>query len=134
MVPGAWHLFPMVQAQFFLRLFRAFGSENNAEPSYAHAGVRGMSHQRTFGEEVYSPEKTDIRIRSASCLSDRIWERTCTTACPGDVGCHDKVLYITVDPSSRIACGEIEYWLPVSPPQIWLFSLAWIHEDLQRIL
>ncbi len=49
-------------SSYFTNLFKAFGSPNTSEPSYAQCrGPRDEAFFATFGEEVYSPEITDIR-------------------------------------------------------------------------
>ena len=63
MVLKAWLSLHMVRvAATFTTLMKAFGSVNIAEPSYAQCrGPRDEAFLATFGEEVYSPEITDIR-------------------------------------------------------------------------
>jgi len=52
---------------YFTNLIKAYGSSNVAEPSYAQCrGPRDEAFLATFGEEVYSPEITDIR--DTKCL------------------------------------------------------------------
>jgi len=67
-------------SSYFTNLMKAFGSANIAEPSYAQCkGPRDEAFLATFGEEVYSPEVTDIRDTKCLVLIDLILARICIT-------------------------------------------------------
>ena len=116
---------------YYTTLFRAFGSENIAEPSYAQCrGPRDDAFTLTFGEEVYSPEITDIRdTKCLVLIGSHIGENMHNGQVQEMSDAIDKgAVIITVDPRFSTAAGKSKYWLPVKPATDIALLLAWIHE------
>lgn len=116
---------------YYTTLFRAFGSENIAEPSYAQCrGPRDDAFTLTFGEEVYSPEITDIRdTKCLVLIGSHIGENMHNGQVQEMSDAIDKgAVIITVDPRFSTAAGKSKYWLPIKPATDIALLLAWIHE------
>jgi thiosulfate reductase/polysulfide reductase chain A len=115
----------------FTTLFRAYGSANIAEPSYAQCrGPRDEAFLATFGEEVYSPEITDIRdTRCLVLIGSHIGENMHNSQVQEMSDAIDKgTTIITVDPRFSTAAGKSKYWLPIKPATDMALLLAWMHE------
>ncbi|MZQ47851.1 MAG: molybdopterin-dependent oxidoreductase [Bacteroidales bacterium] len=115
----------------FINLFRAYGSANIAEPSYAQCrGPRDEAFIATFGEEVYSPEITDIRdTRCLVLIGSHIGENMHNSQVQEMSDAIDKgAVIITVDPRFSTAAGKSKYWLPIKPATDMALLLAWMHE------
>jgi thiosulfate reductase/polysulfide reductase chain A len=118
-------------SSYFSTLFNAFGSPNIAEPSYAQCrGPRDEAFFATFGEEVYSPEITDIRdTRCLVLIGSHIGENMHNGQIQEMSDAIDKgATIITVDPRFSTAAGKSKYWLPVKPSTDMALLLAWMHE------
>ncbi len=116
---------------YFTNLLKAFGSSNIAEPSYAQCrGPRDEAFLATFGEEVYSPEITDIRdTKCLVLIGSHIGENMHNGQIQEMSDAIDKgVTIITVDPRFSTAAGKSKYWLPIKPSTDIALLLAWIHE------
>jgi thiosulfate reductase / polysulfide reductase chain A len=116
---------------YFTNLFKAIGSSNIAEPSYAQCrGPRDEAFLATFGEEVYSPEITDIRdTKCLVLIGSHIGENMHNGQIQEMSDAIDKgVTIITVDPRFSTAAGKSKFWLPVKPSTDIALLLAWIHE------
>ncbi|HBC77631.1 MAG TPA: nitrate reductase [Bacteroidales bacterium] len=118
-------------SSYFTNLFKAFGSPNTAEPSYAQCrGPRDEAFFATFGEEVYSPEITDIRdTRCLVLIGSHIGENMHNGQIQEMSDAIDKgATVITVDPRFSTAAGKSKFWLPVKPSTDIALLLAWMHE------
>lgn len=118
-------------SSYYTNLFRAFGSSNIAEPSYAQCrGPRDEAFFATFGEEVYSPEITDIRdTRCMVLIGSHIGENMHNGQIQEMSDAIDKgATIITVDPRFSTAAGKSKYWLPIKPSTDIALLLAWINE------
>jgi thiosulfate reductase / polysulfide reductase chain A len=116
---------------YFTNLFKAFGSFNTAEPSYAQCrGPRDEAFLATFGDEVYSPEVTDIRdTKCLVLIGSHIGENMHNGQIQEMSDAIDKgVTIITVDPRFSTAAGKSKFWLPIKPSTDLALLLAWIHE------
>ena len=116
---------------YFSTLFKAFGSDNIAEPSYAQCrGPRDEAFMATFGEEAYSPEITDIRdTKCLVLIGSHIGENMHNGQVQEMSDAIDKgATIITVDPRFSTAAGKSKYWLPIKPSTDIALLLAWIHE------
>ena len=116
---------------YFTTLFRAFGSANIAEPSYAQCrGPRDEAFLATFGEEAYSPEITDIRdTRCLVLIGSHIGENMHNGQVQEMSDAIDKgATIITVDPRFSTAAGKSKFWLPIKPSTDIALLLTWIHE------
>jgi thiosulfate reductase/polysulfide reductase chain A len=122
---------------YFTTLFRAFGSENIAEPSYAQCrGPRDEAFLATFGEEVYSPEITDIRdTKCLVLIGSHIGENMHNGQVQEMSDAIDKgATIITVDPRFSTAAGKSKFWLPIKPSTDIALLLSWIHEIIYNEL
>ncbi|MBK7713382.1 MAG: molybdopterin-dependent oxidoreductase [Bacteroidales bacterium] len=118
-------------SSYFTTLFKAFGSANIAEPSYAQCrGPRDEAFLATFGEEAYSPEITDIRdTRCLVLIGSHIGENMHNGQVQEMSDAIDKgATIITVDPRFSTAAGKSKFWLPVKPATDIALLLTWIHE------
>jgi thiosulfate reductase / polysulfide reductase chain A len=116
---------------YFTNLLKAYGTSNIAEPSYAQCrGPRDEAFLATFGEEVYSPEITDIRdTKCLVLIGSHIGENMHNGQIQEMSDAIDKgVTIITVDPRFSTAAGKSKYWLPIKPSTDIALLLAWIHE------
>ena len=116
---------------YFTNLLKAYGSANVAEPSYAQCrGPRDEAFMATFGEEVYSPEITDIRdTKCLVLIGSHIGENMHNGQIQEMSDAIDKgVTIITVDPRFSTAAGKSKYWLPIKPSTDIALLLAWMHE------
>jgi thiosulfate reductase/polysulfide reductase chain A len=116
---------------YFTTLLKAFGSANIAEPSYAQCrGPRDEAFLATFGEEVYSPEVTDIRdTKCLVLIGSHIGENMHNGQVQEMSDAIDKgATIITVDPRFSTAAGKSRFWLPVKPSTDIALLLAWMHE------
>jgi thiosulfate reductase/polysulfide reductase chain A len=118
-------------SSYYTNLIKAFGSANIAEPSYAQCrGPRDEAFVATFGEEVYSPEITDIRdTRCLVLIGSHIGENMHNGQIQEMSDAIDKgATIITVDPRFSTAAGKSKFWLPVKPSTDLALLLSWIHE------
>jgi thiosulfate reductase / polysulfide reductase chain A len=118
-------------SSYFTNLFKAFGTPNIAEPSYAQCrGPRDEAFFATFGEEVYSPEITDIRdTRCLVLIGSHIGENMHNGQIQEMSDAIDKgATIITVDPRFSTVAGKSKYWLPIKPSTDIALLLAWMHE------
>lgn len=116
-------------------LMHAFGSQNTAEPSYAQCrGPRDDAFLWTFGEEVYSPEITDIRdTRCLVLIGSHIGENMHNGQVQEMSDAIDKgATIITVDPRFSTAASKSTYWLPIKPATDIALLLTWMHEIIYR--
>lgn len=116
---------------YYTNLIKAYGSANIAEPSYAQCrGPRDEAFMATFGEEVYSPEITDIRdTKCLVLIGSHIGENMHNGQIQEMSDAIDKgVTIITVDPRFSTAAGKSKFWLPIKPSTDIALLLAWIHE------
>jgi thiosulfate reductase / polysulfide reductase chain A len=116
---------------YYTNLFKAYGSANIAEPSYAQCrGPRDEAFFATFGEEVYSPEITDIRdTKCLVLIGSHIGENMHNGQIQEMSDAIDKgVTIITVDPRFSTAAGKSKFWLSIKPSTDIALLLAWMHE------
>lgn len=124
-------------SSYFSTIFRAIGTDNIAEPSYAQCrGPRDDAFLATFGEEVYSPEITDIRdTRCLVLIGSHLGENMHNGQVQEMSDAIDKgAVIITVDPRFSTAAGKSKYWLPVKPATDMALLLAWMHELIYKDL
>jgi thiosulfate reductase/polysulfide reductase chain A len=120
---------------YFSNLLKAYGSSNITEPSYAQCrGPRDEAFLATFGEEVYSPEITDIRdTKCLVLIGAHIGENMHNGQIQEMSDAIDKgVTIITVDPRFSTAAGKSRFWLPIKPSTDIALLLAWIHEIIYK--
>lgn len=119
-----------IGGNFLKHLLRAYGSNNIAAPSFAQCrGPRDVGFLLTFGEEISSPERTDIR--NARCLvligshlgenmhNTQVQEFSDAVAAGAEI--------IVVDPRFSVAAGKAKYYLPIKPGTDLALLLAWMN-------
>ncbi|MBN2175798.1 MAG: molybdopterin-dependent oxidoreductase [Bacteroidales bacterium] len=116
--------------KYFGDLLKGFGSNNIAAPSFAQCrGPRETAWIATYGEEVGSPEPTDIRdTRCLVLIGSHIGENMHNGQVQEMSDAIDKgATIITVDPRFSTAASKSKYWLPIKPATDLALLLAWIH-------
>ncbi len=114
----------------FTHLFRAFGSDTEAEPAYAQCrGPRETGFALTFGSWVGSPEPTDIRdTKCLVLIGSHIGENMHNSQIQEMSDAIDNgATIITVDPRLSTAASKSDYWLPIKPSTDIALLLAWMH-------
>jgi thiosulfate reductase/polysulfide reductase chain A len=122
---------------FLKHTLRAFGTPNMAAPSFAQCrGPRDVGFALTFGEEIGSPERTDIR--NARCLvlmGSHLGENMHNTQAQEfaeAVGAGASV--IVVDPRFSVAASKAKYYLPIKPGTDLALILAWMQVIVEERL
>lgn len=129
--PEAMALFAHgIGGTFLKHLFKAHGSPNIAAPSFAQCrGPRDVGFNLTFGEEVGSPERTDIA--NAECLvliGSHLGENMHNTQVQEFADAVGRgVSLIVVDPRFSVAAGKAKHYLPIRPGTDLALLLAWMH-------
>ncbi len=121
--------------KYFGDLLRAYGSDNIAAPSYAQCrGPREVAWIATFGEEVGSPENTDIRdTRCLVLIGSHIGENMHNGQVQEMSDAIDKgASIITVDPRFSTAASKSKFWLPIKPATDLALLLAWINVIIEE--
>lgn len=115
---------------YFSTLLHALGSDNIAQPSYAQCrGPREAAFINTFGEGIYSPERTDIRdTKCLVLIGSHIGENMHNGQVQEMSDAIDKgAAIITVDPRFSVAAGKSRFWLPIKPATDLALLLSWIN-------
>jgi thiosulfate reductase/polysulfide reductase chain A len=119
-----------VGGNFLKHTMRAYGTPNLCAPSYAQCrGPRDAGFMLTFGEEVGSPERTDIRhARCLTLLGSHLGENMHNTQAQefaDAVGSGATV--IVADPRFSVAASKAKHYLPVKPGTDLALLLAWMN-------
>nr|HPI72574.1 molybdopterin-dependent oxidoreductase [bacterium] len=128
--PEAMALFSHgIGGNFIKHLFKAYGSANIGAPSFAQCrGPRDVGFNLTFGEDVASPERTDIK--NAQCLvliGSHLGENMHNTQVQEfSDALANGVSLIVVDPRVSVAAGKAKYYLPIKPGADMALLLAWM--------
>jgi thiosulfate reductase / polysulfide reductase chain A len=119
-----------VGGNFLKHTLKAYGTPNVAAPSFAQCrGPRDVGFTLTFGEEIGSPERTDIR--NARCLvliGSHLGENMHNTQAQEfaeAVGAGASI--IVVDPRFSVAASKARHYLPIAPGTDLALLLAWMH-------
>lgn len=116
--------------KYFGDVLRAFGSNNIAAPSFAQCrGPRETGWIATYGEEVGSPEPTDIRdTRCLVLIGSHLGENMHNGQVQEMSDAIDNgAVIITVDPRFSTAASKSKFWLPIKPATDLALLLSWIH-------
>jgi thiosulfate reductase/polysulfide reductase chain A len=116
--------------KYFGDLLKGFGSNNIAAPSFAQCrGPRETAWIATYGEEIGSPEPTDIRDTLCLVLiGSHLGENMHNGQVQEMSDAIDKgATIITVDPRFSTAASKSKYWLPIKPATDLALLLSWIH-------
>ena len=119
-----------IGGNFLKHMMKAYGSPNITAPSFAQCrGPRDVGFRLTFGEDVSSPERTDIRnARCIVLIGSHLGENMHNTQVQefaDAVG--NGATVIVADPRFSIAAGKAKYYLPVKPGTDIALLLAWMH-------
>jgi len=119
-----------IGGNFLKHMIKAYGSQNIAAPSFAQCrGPRDVGFRLTFGEDVSSPERTDIRnARCLVLLGSHLGENMHNSQVQefaDAVG--NGATIIVADPRFSIAAGKATYYLPVKPGTDLALLLSWMH-------
>jgi len=114
---------------FLKHTLKAYGAVNIAAPSFAQCrGPRDVGFELTFGEDVGSPERTDIR--NADCLvliGSHLGENMHNTQVQEFAEAIEKGASIIVaDPRFSVAAGKAKFYLPIRPGTDLALILAWM--------
>ena len=93
------------------------------------AGPRDVGFILTFGEDVGSPERTDIRhARCLVLIGSHLGENMHNTQVQEFAEAVDsRASVIVVDPRFSIAAGKAKHYLPIIPGTDLALLLAWMH-------
>jgi thiosulfate reductase/polysulfide reductase chain A len=111
-------------------LLRGFGSHVEAHPSYAQCrGPRQLGFALTFGEDVGSPDRTDMEhSRCIVLIGSHIGENLHNGQVQSlSAALRNNATLITVDPRFSVAAGKSTYWLPIRPGTDIALLLAWMN-------
>ena len=115
---------------FLKHTLKAFGTPNLAAPSFAQCrGPRDVGFNLTFGEEVGSPERTDIgNARCLVLIGSHLGENMHNTQVQEfaeAVGAGASI--IVVDPRFSVAASKAKFYLPIKPGTDLALLLAWMN-------
>jgi len=119
-----------IGGNFLKHTMAAFGSPNTAAPSYAQCrGPRDVGFELTFGDQLGSPERTDIE--NARCLvliGSHLGENMHNTQVQEFSAAVDRgATVIVVDPRFSVAASKAKHYLPIKPGTDLALVLAWMH-------
>jgi thiosulfate reductase/polysulfide reductase chain A len=120
---------------FLKHTLKAFGTPNIAAPSYAQCrGPRDVGFNLTFGEEVGSPERTDIgNARCLVLIGSHLGENMHNSQVQEfaeAVGAGASI--IVVDPRFSVAASKAKFYLPIKPGTDLALLLAWMNVLLRE--
>ena len=129
--PEAMALFSHgIGGTFLKHTLKAYGSANIAAPSFAQCrGPRDVGFRLTFGEDIGSPERTDIE--NAQCLvliGSHLGENMHNTQVQEFATAVGRgASIIVVDPRFSVAASKAKFYLPIKPGTDLALLLAWMH-------
>lgn len=119
-----------IGGNFFKHTIKAYGSPNISAPSFAQCrGPRDVGFRLTFGEDVSSPERTDIK--NAQCLvliGSHLGENMHNTQVQEFADAvENNASIIVVDPRHSVAASKAKFYLPIKPGTDIALILAWMN-------
>ena len=119
-----------IGGNFLKHTFKAYGTPNLVAPSYAQCrGPRDVGFQLTFGEDVSTPERTDIlNARCLVLLGSHLGENMHNSQVQEfaeAIGAGASV--IVADPRFSVAASKARHYLPVKPGTDLALLLAWMN-------
>lgn len=118
-------------------LIHAYGSPNVAAPSYAQCrGPREVGFELTYGEQIGSPERIDIKnTRMLVLLGSHLGENMHNTQVQEfSEAVHRGAKITVVDPRFSTAAGKADWYLPIKPGTDIALLLAWMHVLIEEDL
>ncbi|MEZ5275751.1 MAG: molybdopterin-dependent oxidoreductase [Opitutaceae bacterium] len=122
---------------FFKHTLKAYGTPNITAPSFAQCrGPREVGFRLTYGDDVGSPERTDIA--NAKCLvliGSHLGENMHNTQVQEfaeAVGKGSRI--IVVDPRFSVAASKASHYLPIKPGTDLALLLAWMQVIVEEKL
>ncbi len=115
---------------FIRHALKAYGTPNLAAPSFAQCrGPRDVGFNLTFGEDVGSPERTDIA--NTECLvliGSHLGENMHNTQVQEFAEAVGRgASLIVVDPRFSVAASKARHYLPIKPGTDLALLLAWMN-------
>ncbi|MGB2868689.1 MAG: molybdopterin-dependent oxidoreductase [Bacteroidota bacterium] len=126
-----------IGGNFLKHTLKAYGTPNITAPSFAQCrGPRDVGFRLTFGEDVSSPERTDIK--NAQCLvliGSHLGENMHNSQVQEFAEAVEQgASIIVVDPRFSVAASKAKWYLPIKPGTDLALLLAWmnviVREDL----
>ena len=119
-----------IGGNFLKHTIKAFGSPNITAPSFAQCrGPRDVGFRLTFGEDVSSPERTDIK--NAKCLvliGSHLGENMHNSQVQEFADAiENRASIIVVDPRYSVAASKAKYYLPIKAGTDLALILAWMN-------
>ena len=119
-----------IGGNFLKHALKAYGTPNVVAPSYAQCrGPRDIGFQLTFGEDVSTPERTDIaNARCLVLIGSHLGENMHNSQVQefaDAVGGGATV--IVADPRFSVAASKASWYLPVKPGTDLALLLAWMN-------
>jgi thiosulfate reductase / polysulfide reductase chain A len=126
-----------IGGNFLKHTLKAYGTPNIAAPSFAQCrGPRDVGFNLTFGEDIGSPERTDIK--NAKCivlLGSHLGENMHNTQVQEFAEAIEQgATIIVADPRFSIAAGKAKWYLPVKPGTDIALLLAWMNVIVKESL
>ena len=119
-----------IGGNFFKHTLKAFGTPNISAPSFAQCrGPRDVGFRLTFGEDVSSPERTDIaNARCLVLMGSHLGENMHNTQVQEFAeGVGKGATIIVVDPRFSVAASKAKHYLPIKPGTDLALLLAWMN-------
>ena len=119
-----------IGGNFIRHLMKAYGTPNLAAPSFAQCrGPRDAGFVLTFGEDVSSPERTDMM--NAECLvliGSHLGENMHNSQVQEFAEAIGRgASIIVVDPRFSVAASKAKFYLPIKPGTDIALLLAWMN-------
>ncbi|MBZ0265184.1 molybdopterin-dependent oxidoreductase [bacterium] len=111
-------------------LLQAYGTPNIAAPSYAQCrGPREVAFDLTYGEEIGSPERVDIKnTRMLVLLGSHLGENMHNTQVQEFADAIDNgAKIVVVDPRFSTAAGKADWYLPIKAGTDLALLLSWMN-------
>ncbi len=126
-----------IGGNFLKHLIKAYGSPNITAPSFAQCrGPRDVGFRLTFGEDVGSPERTDIKYsKCIVLLGSHLGENMHNSQVQEFAEAIDNgATIIVADPRFSIAASKAKWYLPIKPGTDLALLLAWMNTIVREKL
>ena len=119
-----------IGGNFLKHTLKAYGTPNISAPSFAQCrGPRDVGFRLTFGEDISSPERTDIK--NAQCLvliGSHLGENMHNSQVQEFAeAIQNGASIIVVDPRFSVAASKAKWYLPIKPGTDLALLLAWMN-------